>query len=519
VSRRRAGVGLLLALVLAGAAALYVRGLTVDLPAEEGWRLDETSPRKVMGPRSAWPARYPLLHRDLLRASFHAARAVLPAVFDAGAYRWEFWLVGRGLSVAMALATLVLLWRIACRFAAPGPALLAPLAYALCPPVDFLARTMNLDTPYTFWFAASLLAWLDLLDRRRAVDALGFALCGAAAILTKDQAAALYALPLLYGLVALVREKARCGWGRALPAALADRRVVLPALAALGLAALVYRLPQGFGLVRRHLAATLGEASQPYRLVSPDLGGLIDLAALTARNFANSTGAVTLILAGAGFALALADRRLRRGATVMLFAASYALFFLAPIGYVYDRFLLPPLLVLAVFAPAGLARVADPRLRGWCAALAATLLVAVDGRATLEISQRAAGESRPEVTRLLTTPGFRRQRPLAVGRERLLPRGVEIRHAVPRADPCRVLADRRWLVVHPRWAFPRQRWLVGELEAGRLGYERAATFGGEPFEHLDFSRTPGSNLEKLDLGIDLYRRVVPCPSPAPASGD
>lgn len=511
MSRRRAGVCLLLALLVAGAAVLYFRGLTVDLPAAEGWRLDETSPRKLIGPRTAWPTRYPPLHRDLLRALFLSARAVLPAVFDADAHLWDFWLLGRGLSVVMALATLVLLWRIACRFVEPGPALLAPLALALCPPVGFLARTMNLDTPSLFWFAASLLAWLSLHARRRAIDALLFAILGAAAVLTKDQAAALYLLPLVFWIVEIAREKTHRGWLRALPAALADRRVVLAVLAAVGLAAAVYRVPFGFSAIRSHLDAILGHASAPYRLVTPDLGGQLDLLVLTARNFANSTGPVTLALGGVGFALALARRELRRPSTVTLFAASYVLFFLVPIGYVYDRFLLPLLLVIAVFVPVSIEWIAERRLRGWCAALAATLLLAVDGRATLEISQRSAWESRNDLTRLLAAPAFRRQRPLAVGRQRLLPRGVQVRHRVSPHDPCEALRGRGWLVVHPRWTFVRQQWFVRELETSdRLGYQRVATFGGAPFEHLDFSATPGSNLEKLDLRIDLYHRVGPC---------
>lgn len=511
------GVRLLLVALLAGAAILFVRGLTVDLPSRQGWRLDETPPAQLARGRaeSAWPARYPPLHRDLLVATFGVARAVAPGRFTGpDAERWSLWLLGRGLTVAMALATMLLVWSVARRFASAGAALLAPLAWALAPPVDFLARTMNLDVPYTLWFAASLYAWLELLARRTLAWAVAFAGFGAAAILTKDQAVALYLLPALWWLGSLWREaRTETGPVRATFRALLDRRVVVPALVVAGAAAVAYRLWDGVHRLRAHVAQLFGRASDPYQLVPDTVVGQLDLVALTARNVQLATGAITLVAAAAGVVVAAADAKRRHLLTLLLFPLSYYLGFVAPAGYVYDRFLIPVVLVLAAFVPLAVGAIVAPRPRALAAALVACALLAFDGRATLEVSQRAARESRNDLSRLLAAPAFARGRPIGVGREKLMPRELEVLERLRPEAACARLAGRDWLVFEHRWSPGRLDEVERRLLDGSLGYRPLARFGGDAFEALDFTGAPGSNLEKLDLEVVLYRRWAACGPP------
>ena len=72
--------------------------------------------------------------------------------------------------------------------------MLAAALLALSVPFVYYAKTANLDVPYLFWFALSLLFFLRALRRARTADFALFGLAAAAAVATKDQALALYVL-------------------------------------------------------------------------------------------------------------------------------------------------------------------------------------------------------------------------------------------------------------------------------------------------------------------------------------
>src|SRR5262249_50656244 len=76
------------------------------------------------------------------------------------------------------------------RWAGVGAAALV----ALTPTFVYYAKMGNLDVPYLFWFALSLLFFLRAWRRARVVDVVLFALAAALAVATKDQAFALYVL-------------------------------------------------------------------------------------------------------------------------------------------------------------------------------------------------------------------------------------------------------------------------------------------------------------------------------------
>jgi 4-amino-4-deoxy-L-arabinose transferase-like glycosyltransferase len=90
-------------------------------------------------------------------------------------------------------------------------------------PFPYYAKTANLDVPYLFWFALSVLFFLRALRRGRAADFGFFALAAAAAVATKDQAFALYVLTVPFLVWEIIRRRRTEGplsvW--------ADRRLAL----------------------------------------------------------------------------------------------------------------------------------------------------------------------------------------------------------------------------------------------------------------------------------------------------
>ena len=193
---------LALSLLLAG------HGMSWGLPG--GWAQDEIGNTDITGGLARWFVggwyhRYPPLHFYLL------ALVHLPLIAADRLDMIDFWSptglgqaarMGRALTVAMSVGTAALVYLIGRTTLSIRVAVLASLWWVLVLTVAYYGKVTNLDMPYTFWFAVSLLGYVRALKGNAVSDYVLFAAGAAAAVCTKDQAYGLYLFPIIHLTVA-----------------------------------------------------------------------------------------------------------------------------------------------------------------------------------------------------------------------------------------------------------------------------------------------------------------------------
>lgn len=518
------------------ALPLYATAIGWGWGPEHLWSWDEARPSAIVAPPYAagdsWPVRYPLLQRDLLRLLFGAVDPVArwfgagdPVELD----RIRF-LAGRALTVLMALLTV----RLAAVTANLGRPAFAPLAGWLAAfawlavlPQTYYAKTMNLDAPYLFWLALAIWAFASWRAEARPVFSTLFVGAAAAAVLTKDQAFAFFVLPVLVLGFDLVRGRGRASGERPGLATF-----LLPAVGALAFAALSYRLAGGGDLLRRHVEAVRAHPST-YAFTAPDLASVTDRNLLALRHVAWSFGWPLALVIAAGVALALlaafrpslregsgpSAKRAGSGAALLWFPLSYFLFALLPLGYNYDRFLLPVCWTLVVVAAGPLAdfwaRLGGRRLRGAAGLVAAAAIgwgiwrcVALD--AAMAGDRRYALEAATRGLARATLVRFAVRAPQGFDRL-VLPAKGDL--------PPAVLSPYE-LVVIPRAELGDLRLarLARALAGGLCGFGRQNPELERPSPWLRWIDFKGvlSNLGEVDPPLVVFRRAAP-PAPCAAA--
>jgi hypothetical protein len=510
-----------LGLVLAVALLLGAWGLRWGLPGEYGWAADELLPQDVDAAVSqrfahGWHTKYPPLHFALLAVAGLPARAAGHLLGRDAAWVHDARMTsGRGLSLAMALGVLIVVARCGRELGDPLAGAMAAALVAFSVPFVYYAKTANLDVPYLFWFALSLLFFLCALRRAWTRDFVRFGLAAAAAVATKDQAFALYVL--MVPVLAWEVYRRRRGEG---VRALADRR--LAALVAAGVVAyvLLAGVAVNAGGWRAHVRLIMGPASTSFRMFDQGLGGLAELLWQTARHLVFVLGWPALLACLAGVALAARDRaRPRALLSTLVPVVSYVLFFLGIVLYVYDRFLLPVALVLALFGGLALATALRAPSR-WPRVLAAAVLAFAAARAA-SIDILLDHDSRYVVEDWLRREVGPSPLVAAVGPLEYLPRldGLRWRRLGPAATRLAQVAP-DVVVVNADYARRAdegsgERAFHAALEDGSLGYHVALRHRASPRVLLDMAalRSEGrnriwSNLDKVDPEIVVYRRAM-----------
>jgi dolichyl-phosphate-mannose-protein mannosyltransferase len=510
-------------IVIAVVLALGAWELRWGLPGEYGWAPDEILPQEVdaaAGQHFAhgWHSKYPPLPFAVLAAVGAPLRVV------GRARGWEEARVhdarmtaGRLLSLAFALGTLLAVYRCGREAEGEWAGVLAAAVLGLSVPFVYYAKMANLDLPYLFWFALSLAFFLRALREARPADFAAFGLSAAFAVATKDQAFALYVFTVPV-LVWEIQERRRGdGAGGSL---LADRRLLL--LAA-GLAA--YLLLSGLAFDPAgwtdHVRLIVGPASTSFRMFGAGAGGRLELLWQTARHLLFVMGGPALAAAGAGLVLALGDRSRHRPLLATLAApVSYVVFFLLVVLYVYDRFLLPVALVLALFAGLALARLA--RGGGWPARAVVAAVIAYGLARSVSVDLLLAADSRTVVEAWLRHEVGDGPLVAAVGPLEYLPRldGLRWRRLGPSVQ--RLIQVRPDVVIVNADYARRADDGTGEkafydaLDDGSLGYAVALRQRTSPRTLLDTERLRSegrdriwSNLDKADPEIVVYRRRAP----------
>ena len=520
----RVGPAAAVALATVACAALYAWPMTWDRPrhpatewdvaGDYSWAPDEIVPSAVvegLGRRfsGGWHAKYPPFHYAILAAAYAPFLGQAPSAARTEA----LFVAGRAVSVAMALGIVILVYLGGRELYGPAPALFAALVAGLAVPLAYYAKTANVDVPYLFWFSAALLFFLRALSGRRLRHYVTMAACAAAAVAAKDQAYGLFVLAPLVLAADRVRES---GWRGAL-----DRRLL--AAAAVAVAAYVafanaFLNAAGFAA---HVALITGSASQDFRMYERSPAGLLALAVDTGRAVVFVLGAPAAAAALLG--LALAARRWRENGRLLatlVFPVAYWATFLAVVLYLYDRFVLPVAIVLALFAGHALAALlARPRARPLAIAAAAGV-VAFSALRAASVDVLMARDSRHAASAWLHASAPPPAVVAAVGPLEYLPRleGLRWRRLGPSPERLAQVAP-DVVVVNAdfaRRAVPggSDAALYAALASGHAGYRLArAEPRTETLAFLDLEPVRGdaprrvhSNLDKIGPPIFIYVR-------------
>ncbi|MEP6918107.1 MAG: PA14 domain-containing protein [Acidobacteriota bacterium] len=513
-------------LILIAAGVAFSLGVWWGLPDYKGWAPDELTPGEVADYlerwfSGEWATTYPPLHYAvvaLFSAPVYAAGSLgLVDLNGLDGYTQRF-LVGRMISVAMALGVVALVYRLtrdeigrrAARFAATVMATALPLTY--------YARTTNLDVPYLFWLVLSFVLYLRAGRTGDAVSYCLFALTGAAAIATKDQAYGFYVLPAAYlagGALVYARGTKPPPGIPTLP--------VLCAMAAVFIAAMLifYNVPLNPAGVREHLRLITGPGSEPYRMYPRTPGG-------HARMLVDAIGQLAHAMSWPMFAIGVwataqaIHARITAVRRLWLPAVSYYVTFIAAIMYPYDRFFLGICVPLAIAAGWWLDRWTrrGAPLRALRVALVA-LAVAYAGARVAALDAITILDSRYYVERWLVARAGPETIIAAEGPSLYLPRPARVLWARVGQDLNALeTLHPDFLVVNPGYS---QRGLGDQgrnefydaLDDGRAHYRRVLRYRTwlsysplrwEPrFNGL--AEDPFSNVTKVNPLIDVYERV------------
>ena len=364
--------------VLAASLVLNLAGIWWGLPGGS-WAPDELVPAMVKeaaarGFAHGWFDRYPPFHYYVLTAAFSPlfllewmGRIDLTAGLPYAALA----LVGRLISIAMALGTVIAVFAAGARAFGTRAGIFASAMFALVTPFVYYAKTANLDVPYVFWFALSLWFYLCALDNVGLRELIGFAACAAIAVCTKDQAYGLYLATPFAIVHRMWRVNRSAGEPRPLIRALLDGRLATTGLVGVGVFVLGHNLPFNMRGFEDHVRYITGAGSETYRDFSPTVAGRIALLRLSVDLVRVAWGWPMFMVSLGGLLLALVTPRYRRVAVwLVLPVLSYYLGFINVVLYTYDRFMLPICLILALFGGLACDRWLSSwtRFRGWRAA-------------------------------------------------------------------------------------------------------------------------------------------------------
>jgi hypothetical protein len=474
---------------------------------EPGWVLDAVSRRFAGG----WFDRYPPFHFQVLGVVY--APALLFAKLgwmslDDAAVRALLFLLGRLLSLLMALGVVGGVAVIAHRVLGAASAWPSALAAGLMLPFVFYAKLANLEVPYLFWFVVSMLFLVEARASGRLAAVVGFGATAAFAVVTKDQAYALYVVP-----AALV---AREMWRRR-----AIGRLGAGAGAGLAVFAASHNLAFNWRGFVDHVALITGPASEGYRVFPATPAGQLALARATLGELAWCVGLAAGVAVAIGAAVLWrhpAHRRVLIVAVAM--AAIYYGVFIAPIGYVYDRFLLPLTLLASLPAGAGLRRLLDARRSTVWATVAGAAIVAGMAWRALSVDLLLVGDSRYAAERWLAREVAFGDLVGSLNQFGYLPRmeRFEHRQLAPTMTEMRVVSP-RFVVVNTeflersdadtaeaRW----HAWLRSTESPYEIAFRHKTRLAGSALawhpRFRDRVEDPFSNVDKANPEIVIYRK-------------
>lgn len=361
--------------VLVGIMVLHVVGIGWGLPASDGWDVDGIAPRdflpgviETFTPGDYFT--YPPFHLTLL--SIVTLPVTLVALVNAPTthvtdvvqtfiqvpYMTSYAMAARLVTLTMSIGLVLVLGKTGVRIFGPRA---RPWVLAIAgtdAAGTYYAHTSNLDVPALFWGSIALYLLVRAVQEDRPRDLRVVGVVAACAIATKDQAYAFFALSVPLTLTAwlLVRARGAGGRGRAKELALETLRLGVITVALVLLLDGAITNPTGFAARVRFLT---GPASQDFAQFANDTSGRLAAlwAAITFLPHHHPLPVGALFVLGV-FAAVVAprDQRTKVAAMVPLFAMlSFTLAFNCVARRVEERFMLPQMQLLSVYAGGALA--------------------------------------------------------------------------------------------------------------------------------------------------------------------
>ncbi len=312
-------------------------------------------------------------------------------------------LITRLVSVAMALGTAYLVYRIGQALHSNRAGVFAACIIGFSPAVVYYVHVETLDVPMLFWLSAALYCYVRVLQTFELRFYIWLAVLAAVSTATKDYAyGAFVLLPL-----PLAAALARHAYGSNSPAALAraafDRRHLIALAAFVAAFAIAENWVWNFNGFVNHVRLAGGFVPPPSGGVITTSFGRLDLFSL--QRLGSGLRIMTFVLGWAGIAVCIgglvyAGLRKRKIAGILLWpAASYYVFAVVPTlpaGSLIERPYMPLGVMLAIIGGVLLARVSQsPRVLSkvvWIGAVAAMALNAVAMDAALITDPRYQAE-------------------------------------------------------------------------------------------------------------------------------
>ena len=426
--------------------------------------------------------------------------------------------VGRTVSVVMAVLTLLVVALIAAMTIGKRLTLLAPFFLLGAPAFVFYSKTTNVDIPYVFWVSVAMLVFLRALTTRALIDHILLGAVVALAVATKDQAYGFFPGAAAILVAFSWTDTVQLGpWKERVRATFADRRLWAGAATCLIVYLLVMGVPWNVNGVVAHFEL-MNKASPAFRMFPPTLGGMSRLAVATALVLPSALGPLCTVFGAVGLCVvALRPRRYRMLLLLLGLGISYLVSFVAVAGFLYDRFLLGIGLLSVLLAAVGFdtAMRAIPRPRARRIVCAGLLLLAL--WPSVLVNVRIASDSRLELEEWMNAHIERDLYVVGSGAQMYLPNLHPFRHVIEPRREAEALLE--WnpdvIVLNAQWVnrYERSNLAVVTHSLEQAGYQRVFSVGRDPEPPwwsalIDIGAAADlfSNLDKVSPPLSVWRR-------------
>lgn len=349
-------------LILIFSFFLNVYAIWWGLPSFIGWAVDEVSPQRVLWAVSnyfsnGWYDTYPPFHYYVLTILYlpclilHKLKIV--DVQSLPTYTILFYL-GRFLSVLMGTATVFVVYLCGREIYDNKSSLFAALITALNTPFIYYSKTTNVEVPYIFWFALSLLFYIRILKHHKTADYLLFTITCVTSVCTKDQAYGFYILTGLFIIVNYYLYIKSINNKLKIADLLQDRNIIICMFIGISLFVIYHNILFNWNGFIGHIKELAGPASynssefldRPENNISEHLK--LFWRSLTDIRRSWGWPVSILCLLGLG-ATVIQNRKNYLLLSLLIPALSYYVFFISVILYSRDRFMIPICIILSFF--------------------------------------------------------------------------------------------------------------------------------------------------------------------------
>jgi len=360
--------GPVLWMIVIGSAVLGVTAIWWGMPGGH-WAPDEINPDEIWFAVAArfsngWGSRYPPLHfyvLALVSSPVWMLQGLGRVAPDSIAGDVVNTIVERLVSTVASVGTLVFLYATTRDLVGRRAGLFAAAQFALVAPFVYYSKMANLDVPYLFYFSVALWAYVRVIRDLRTADFVAYSAAAVGAMCTKDQAYGLLILPSLLIFARVRSSYAQSGARMPTWRTFTDRRMLFAVGLGLALFAAIHNLLFNWSGFLLHVQLSAGGARVgDYRLFPNTLAGQAALLRLSASIMQVASGWPLFLVALAGGIMMWSSSAHRRAALLVSAPmVSYYLALIAVLGFNYDRFMLPILMLAAVFGGFAMARLTE----------------------------------------------------------------------------------------------------------------------------------------------------------------